>query len=49
LPEGCKRAGEAQFLVPVGAAEQYQKGASEASAEHLAGQEKAWIANPDPA
>ena len=35
-----ERAGKAQFLVPVGAAEQYQEGTAEAGAEHLAGQEK---------
>jgi hypothetical protein len=49
LAKTGERAGKAQFLLPVGAGEQRQKGASEASAEHLAGQEKARMANLDPA
>ena len=49
LPEACERAGEAQFLLAIGATEQCQEGAAEAGAEHLAGKEIAWMANPDPA
>ena len=37
LPKPGERAGKAQFLLAIGAAEQSQKGAAEACAEHLAG------------
>ncbi len=48
LPKPGERAGKAQFLLAIGAAEQSQNGAAEACAEHLAGQEEAWIAYADP-
>ena len=41
LPKPGERTGKAQFLLAIGAAEQSQKGAAEACAEHLAGQEEA--------
>jgi hypothetical protein len=49
LPQPGERAGQAQFLLAIGATEQSQKGVAEACAEHLVGQEEAWIADPDPA
>jgi len=49
LPKPGDRSGQAQFVLAIGATEPSQKGAAEACGEHLAGQEIAWIANPDPA
>ena len=49
LPKPSERTGQAQFVLAIGATEQSQKGAAEACGEHLAWQEIAWIANPDPA
>ena len=40
---------KAQLVLAIGAAEQSQEGAPEASAKHLAGQEESWMTNADPA